>query len=285
MTNMRKVCSIAFILALAVSSLIMVQTASASAPIPPVPEFSVKYSIDAYNVEPTYKTDPYTGQTVIEQEGYTGYNKTIFTEIKTSQFSSTLDTSGNWTKLYYNVRFKGHYENEWKYYPVDPQDSKSHGWSYAIASQSGNTIVTLPYWQIGQIFNGGTLDVQVQALIGHDDITYQGPSPIGGEMTVYRFTGEVGNWSPTQTLTIGSGEVTVTETTASPTPASSTATPTVTAPPTQNPTATATPQDAQINLLTGLDWERAAIVGLVVVVAVLAVGMVVMWRKMANTKS
>lgn len=83
---MRKVCSIAFILALAVSSLIMVQTASASAPIPPVPEFSVKYSIDAYNVEPTYKTDPYTGQTVIEQEGYTGYNKTIFTELKLRSF-------------------------------------------------------------------------------------------------------------------------------------------------------------------------------------------------------
>ena len=50
-------------------------------------------------------------------------------------------------------------------------------------------------------------------------------------------------------------------------------------PPLQNPTAT--PAQPPVSFLFGLDWEKAAIVVLVVAVVFLAVGMVVLWRRVA----
>jgi hypothetical protein len=63
--------ALALILLLATSSMLWVESVSAqSIPKPSVPEFSLKYVDHSYDVPTTYGTDPYTGKTIITQEGY-----------------------------------------------------------------------------------------------------------------------------------------------------------------------------------------------------------------------
>src|SRR3990170_3163062 len=66
MTSMNKRVALLLIAMLAVSSLILVKTAPASAsiPKPSVPEFNVKLIDSSYIIPATTTTDPYTGQTV-----------------------------------------------------------------------------------------------------------------------------------------------------------------------------------------------------------------------------
>ncbi len=97
-----------------------------------------------------------------------------------------------------------------------------------------------------------------------------------GNSYQYNFTGQYSDWSKTQTITLHESTPTP-----APTHAQSKPTGTITAAPTQNPIATPIQPDTQTGVLFGFDWQTAVIVGLVVVVAVLAVGMVAMWRKMA----
>ena len=84
-----------------------------SIPKPSVPEFTIETVSRPYDVPPatTTATDPYTGkQTTTTQPGYHVENKTIEAVIKNS-----LGTS------YYNFRYKGHYTQDWSYFPFNPK--------------------------------------------------------------------------------------------------------------------------------------------------------------------
>jgi LPXTG-motif cell wall-anchored protein len=61
--------------------------------------------------------------------------------------------------------------------------------------------VSIPNWQIWDIPAGGQLDVQVQALIGHDNKHDWGMG-LFGELISYYFEGEASGWSNTQSLTM-----------------------------------------------------------------------------------
>jgi hypothetical protein len=179
---------------LIVQSNLVLPYVEASATVPSVPEFTLKYVTQSYDVPPTYGIDPYTGKQVITHEGYHIDNTTLQVMIKNQPFTSYKDESGNYTSLYYNFKFKGHYEEQWKNYPSDPLNG------YISASQSDYTVVSLPNWQLGNVPAGGQVDVQVQALIGYDN-------PVngyaGGWKTVFHyFTGEASDWSNTQTVTV-----------------------------------------------------------------------------------
>ena len=230
----------------------------------PVPQFTLKHVDNSYDVPPTTTstTDPYTGQTTTTTTpGYHVANKTIEAVIKNPAGAS-----------YYNFRYKGHYENQWSYYPCTPNNYDAHNTESPSAfpvSPSDYTTIEL-YFLPNSVPQEGQIDVQVQALYGNYSQVHEGS--IGAMMLGinetfnFYFEGEAGDWSNTQTITIGNA----------PTP-----TPTTSAMPSQNPTATPETSPAQTGGLFGLDWEKTALIVMAVAIAALAVAVVVLWRKTA----
>lgn len=109
-----KLATLLLIAILTASSITMVKAYATSTPS--VPEFSLKVVAHPFDVAPTTTIDPYTGESITTNYGYHDENKSIEVTIKNQPFTSTLDASGNYTSLYYNVRYKGHYTNEWTLY-------------------------------------------------------------------------------------------------------------------------------------------------------------------------
>jgi len=176
-------------------------TEPVSIPQPSVPEFTVEFVDYSYDKPPTYGVDPYTGESVITADGYHVDNRSMTFAVKNQPFTSYEDANGNYITLYYNYRFKGHYEDEWSYYPYDPDNDYST--SYSIprnASQFDYTIITLGLsYGVGDVSAGGEIDFQVEALIGYE-IRIPVYTP-WGEGHYYEFKGESSGWSETLTLT------------------------------------------------------------------------------------
>lgn len=248
--------------------------------VPSVPEFTVQYVNHPYDLAPTYTVDPYTGQTEVVSHGGHFDNYTVEIKIKNQAFTSTIDQSGNQTSLYYNIRFKGHYEENWTYYPVVPTDygAASHpvdpfqtgarGSQYIDASKTDYTTVTLPQWQTSSVKQGGEIDVQVQALIGHDNVHDWGAVLMGSELITYYFEGQYTDWSSTQTVKIDDGAA---ETASSPTaPAASV---------TQNPSTVPSTQSNAISTGSMPSLELLALVALGIVIVLLVVVVAFMSRK------
>ena len=106
---MSKLATLLLVAVLAVSSLIMVSSAFAESSTPSVPEFTLKYADYSYDVPPktTTSTDPYTNETITTTiPGRHVENKTIEATINNNIGAS-----------YYNFRYKGRYEDEWRYIP------------------------------------------------------------------------------------------------------------------------------------------------------------------------
>lgn len=194
---MSKLAFLLLTLIIVASSIIMVKPAYSVSP-PSVPEFTLEYVDNSYDVPPTYGIDQYTGKSIITEEGYHVDNRTIEFTIKNQPFTSYVDASGNNIKLYYNFRFKGPYGNEWSYYP---DTSHSYGlytgfFPDTSASNSDYTIITVNLRSLG-IPIGSQVQFQVQAIIGYIHRSYTGM--LAGDF--YGFTGERSDWSETKTLT------------------------------------------------------------------------------------
>ena len=218
MGSISKGFSLLLVVILAVSSLMTVESVSAqSIPKPSVPDFSVKIISNPYLVPQTNSTDPYTGQVTI-YPSYINENKSIVVTVKNQQFVSTQLSAGNWTNLYYNLRFEGHFiKNDWTYYPLAPESG------YINASQMDYTVIPIPTYLLPATYSNGTqIDFQVQALIGYDEPRYAGfstntpePVPI---FIGYNFTGESSDWSPSETLVFGEPLNSTPTSSSSPTP-------------------------------------------------------------------
>jgi hypothetical protein len=208
----KRAISLLFIIILAVSSLIVIETvaALASIPKPSVPEFTLEYVDASYEVPPTTTstTDPYTNKTTTTTiPGYHVENKTIQATI-----------ANNIGASYYNFRYKGHYTDKWNYYPFSPSSSGySLGDTFSVpykASTSSYTVAALPAYFFQSIPAGGEVDVQVQALFGNfDAIPYGHIIDVGGPTYDFIFKGETSDWSNTQTITINGSAPTTTPTT------------------------------------------------------------------------
>jgi hypothetical protein len=203
MDSIGKSFSLLFVIILAVSSLIMVELASAqSIPTPAVPTFSVQLANHSYDVpsippaSPTYTTDPYSGKQVILTPGSSGIpsyhvqNFTIDITIVNQPYPAVIN--GNTSFLYYNVRTKGHFGQDWTelfpYYSNSPVQSNSQ---YTVISLSTNYHV------------GDQIDIQVQAAIGYKIVTLIGHPPIPNVYTEsVDFQHSSSDWSPTQTFTM-----------------------------------------------------------------------------------
>lgn len=194
---------------LAVSSLIMVESAFAqSITKPSVPEFTLKLADHSYDVPATYSIDPYTGQN-ITHPGYHVENKTIDIIIKNQPFVSSIN--GTTYQLYYNVRHKGSFEDNWTELSWTDYDSGS------LVPQSNSQYTVISYSAQSYPINA-SLDFQIRALMG---CYYQHTPQDPFLPTVTYFgvpaTGE-SKWSSTQTITIGESQTPTPSPATTPTP-------------------------------------------------------------------
>jgi hypothetical protein len=239
-----------FIIALLLSTLAVAVFFGKVHAQPSVPEFTLKYADYSYDVPPktTTTTDPYTNETITTTiPGYHVENKTIEATINNNIGAS-----------YYNFRYKGHYENEWRYYPFDPNSSLPYflSDSYSVpyqASTSSYTVAALPSIFFKDIRVGGEVDVQVQALFGDFRAEPFGHIGLPAPTYDFYFEGTTSDWSDTQTVTIGESQT--------PTPS-----PQPTPSPTTSPSHTPynEPQQAE---------QLEVILGVAIVVAVIVVGL------------
>ena len=197
--------SLLLVVILAVSSLIMVESAFAqSIPKPSVPEFTVQIVAYPYDVPTTHSIDPYTGKDITHQ-GYHVENRLIEVRIKNQPFTPFND-SGWKIDFYYNVRVKGHYAENWSalYNPINYPQLQTVGSQYTVFNfQEEYSDTEGMHFDIGTFPAGGQVDFQVEAMIGYVHRTVAFNS--------WYFTGETSGWSNTQTITIP-------ETSASPDP-------------------------------------------------------------------
>jgi hypothetical protein len=279
---MSRTITIALILILGASSLLIAQIASAQVSKPIAPEFTVQFGDHSYDVPTTYTTDIYTGETITHQ-GYRVQNRTIDLIIKNQPFSQYGDSSGNVTGLYYNVREKGHFgsDSDWKNYPEYtsfPASSSSYTTiSFSVnsySSDNGNTIYAPAE---------GALDFQVQALIGYyytEWVSMNLPDhPLAGGMANV-FHGQKSDWSSIQQLTLGTPQTSTPMPTAPPTTMPTT-NPTSPQTATSFPTATPVQPNGGIEANFAVSWEQGALVVCVAIIAALIVALVVSRRKKA----
>jgi hypothetical protein len=219
---------IAFILSCGFTSILSIAQAQTK---PAIPEFTVKLVDNSYDVPPTQTTDPYTG--TVTNPGYHVEQKAIEITIKNQNYPS---------KIMYNIRTKGHYEQEWReYFTASPNFNP-----YPTQTTGQYTIITIPdnekLWP-----DNAKVDFQVETLSGISSFK----SDMYGEMTsegrgIYVFDGVTSGWSKTQTLTINkySNEI-----------------------PNQQPNNTETPSNP--NQPTGFSWiELVVITAIVAIIAV-----------------
>jgi hypothetical protein len=239
---------------------------------PSVPEFTLRYIDLSYDVPPTYGTDPYTGKTIITQDGYHVDNRSLQFTIKNQPFAPYTDSNGTHIGLYYNFRIKGAYGTEWDYYPFAPNGwtTRRYGGMFGgnstespadlAQSNSEYTTITIQIPGVYRVPAEAQLEVQAQALIGHME-----PTDYMMAGHVYVFTGESSDWSNTQSITISESQ------TQTPSPSPS---PTATSSPAQTSTPTPSEEPQQT-----LQFE--AIVGVAIVALVLgaAFGLLIYFRK------
>jgi hypothetical protein len=217
------------IMAISSLSLLMVKPVCAqSIPTPSVPEFTLRFVNNTYFVPETttYTTNPYTGKTTSSLTGdYFVKNNTIEITIQKQLFPSTIN--GTATELHFNVRAKGHFEQNWSDLNIPSSDENSitvYWLGYLPPQQDSDyTVLSIP---ANTYPDAGVVDFQVRAILGIRVFTHIEYYPYSQEDFEY----ESSDWSPTQTITIADGSIsssisnlpsptlTPTPTTLSPTP-------------------------------------------------------------------
>lgn len=199
-TSKPKLVTILLIVALTASSLIMIKSASAqSIPKPSVPQFSIQVVDRSYDIPPTTYTDPYNGQQVTNPGGRVE-DLRIEGEIRNQHFTPYMIPDPNLTSsstpalnidFYYDIRFKGHFGDDWRSlivgeYPLNYLKQKYNQDYTNFTADSDNAIV---------FRDGDQIDFQVRAVIGYRAMVFATPMP-------YRvLNGEFSDWSQTLTIT------------------------------------------------------------------------------------
>lgn len=267
--SMTKTLTLITIILITLPTLTIANTANAqSTPKPSVPEFTLSYVDHSYDVppKPSSSTNPYTGDTITTTiPGYHVKNITIDAKITNNGAS------------YYNFRYKGHYEDDWSYYPFNP----NYGVDYFLpdahrvpfrASTSSHTVLSLYF--LPDIPVNGKIDIQVQALFGDFravPYVHLGGVP-GGPTYDFYWEGEASDWSNTQTITID-------ESTPAVTPDASFPPPSVSPSESQSPITSPGQSGPQMVAQLGLDWMQIAVLALLSVIVVLIASMVLLHRK------
>ena len=154
---------------------VQVQAASKK---PSVPEFTIKFVDNSYDVASVQEVDPFTGKTYVAMPDYRAVIHNI--EI-------TIKNQPGYSDLWYNVRYKGQFgsEDTWiELYDISsefPSQSESKYTVLNFTSTRGPEFYDALHARIA-VTDGGTADFQVQAING--------------------VTGEKSGWSNTKDLTV-----------------------------------------------------------------------------------
>jgi hypothetical protein len=212
----------AFFLLMVLSSafFLMSSTAYVSTTKPAVPEFSLILVKHTYDLPPLATTNPFTG----ENRTITGRHwewLTIDVLIKNQNFDGTTNCSINfYSGLMYNVRYKGHYSNDWTNIsatssysgsgagPYLPQNANAAYTTFSImvtpidlnAITSARDNVILPSYDypnaVVEMTIGGQVEFQVESLLGTS--SHNPTIPFSG----WAFSGQESGWRNTQSITI-----------------------------------------------------------------------------------
>lgn len=209
---MRPIVALLLILALTASGLLIVEPVGSQIS-PAVPEFSLKLEDQSYDVVPTYTSDPHTENTVVATGGYHVEKRFIDVVIKNPfapSFYAVVNSSI--VKLYYNIRVKGHLDQNWRTDVNSTNNLAPSDANYTTVKYGFGPDKTGGYniW-LGNLAVGSQVDFQVQGVDGFYTNTTSQNAPCWRNTTLSAFS-ETGRsaWSATQTITI-------TEASASPT--------------------------------------------------------------------
>jgi hypothetical protein len=179
--------SFALILIMAISCLIMVESAFAqSIPKPSVPEFTVHLVGPSFTRNTTYSLDSNTGL-IVADIGYTNKYSYVILTIENQLFNPSFGS------LYYNVQIKNQntpYKN-WTVVTYDNPNPKQ-------TTDTDFTNISLRIegqWGLHSLA-GTQTDIQVQAMLGN--FNYENGLFTGG----WVFNGATSAWSSTQTISI-----------------------------------------------------------------------------------
>ncbi len=199
MVRLGKYLSLCLAVILALCSMIMVESASGQTiPKPSVPEFTVSLTDRSYNSLPTVysTTDPYTNKTTtLTEPGSFVANFTLDVKIKNQQYPSIIDDNNS--NLYYNVRTKGYYGEDWsERYSYTYESYESPDKLPVQSNSSEYTVLSIPtHYRVGDL-----VDVQVEAILGYRYTYYLADHIFPVPVTAFNY--EKSGWSSTQTLTM-----------------------------------------------------------------------------------
>jgi hypothetical protein len=183
--------------------------------------------------------------------------------IKNQPFTSYYDASVNRTiDLYYQIQTKYYGNYAWQnietYWAKDSTSfyQKNPYQNQDSANQQATTIRFVSTERKDEF--------RVRALIGYVDVYDDHALDFWNGLATFSFNGECSDWSGTQTT--GATE-----------PTQAPQTP-------HSPSPTVSPNTPAPFADFGFNWQSVAIVGLVVAVAVLAVGLLLVWRRLASFK-
>jgi hypothetical protein len=168
-------------------------------PTPSTPEFTVKFVNTSIDTAATYKVDEFTGEQVLDKAAQHYVNQSIQITITNQPFTPFL-ANDKQIELYYNVSWKGHFGDEWRYSTFNYVSS---GQEYTVISimpktQGISRINNEESW-IGEV-TAGDYDFKVQAFIGYWTQVHEISLPISSYYEVW--TGQTSNWSSIQTITV-----------------------------------------------------------------------------------
>lgn len=175
---------------------------------PSIPEFTLRYIDNSYDVPATYGVDQYTGQTVVTVPGEHVDNRSIEIKIKNTPFTPYTDKSGNTINQFYNIRYRSTVSENWITMFGNQTQSAWTGqtnpyskYGYLIQDYTSE-YTTLIYRLTSQTPLAGVFDFQVQTLVGY---TIQAPAegPILFSFAGFTFIGQSSSWSNTQTVRFG----------------------------------------------------------------------------------
>jgi hypothetical protein len=182
MDKVSNVFSLLLVVILAVSSLMMIESANAQTiPKPSIPEFTLKL------VDNSFKT---SSATQIQ-------NGRIETVIKNQPFTPYLDAKGNEVYLDYNLECRGLSETgETILRNISKYQSTSEFTTLTVYyGEASNSIG--PFLGLGYLQWGSEIEIRVNTQIGYRTQVEEHPDVYGGNIS---------DWSNTQTITIPSNE-------------------------------------------------------------------------------
>jgi hypothetical protein len=180
------------VLALSGVLLISIETVNAQKGVttPVLTDFLISYDTFPVHHPPTYTVDPSTGTGIIDQPGYDSENRWLTLHIFNQLFEPYYDSEGHAVNAFFEVRWKIHASESWKYRPdyarYTGQTTEFTSTAIILGFKGYTTPSMLP---LLDYVSGEQLDFQIKSSVGY----------INADGTLI---GKSTDWGETRTFTI-----------------------------------------------------------------------------------